>query len=302
MRLKGVITVIIALFIISLVIFYFVPFNTSRFIPVYENNNFSLSNLNNEMQFYPNMRYPSNEVSYKISDCPLKKKNDMNQAFQIVENLTILKFIEVSYNEDISITCQDKVVSQDDMFIAGEGGVNKVIQLRGFNLIKGGEILLIRDSQCSRPNVALHELFHALGFKHSSNPGNIMYNVSDCDQSVSNDIIEKINSLYSLPGEPDLIIEDVSASMKGRFLNVNLSVLNAGFIDAERSVISVYAGDNKVKDLDIPALEAGQGEIITLENIFVPQINVEEITVSSETSFNEVSKENNKIKLKLNNN
>jgi len=253
------------------------------------------------MQFYSNMRYASNEISYKISSCPLQKQNDMTEAFNLLEVQTLLKFNEVPTSEDISITCQDTNVFQNDMFIAGEGGVKKVIQLRDFNIIMSGEILLIRNSECPKPNVALHELLHALGFKHSSNPGNIMYNVSECSQTISRDMIDKINLLYSVPSKPDFIVEDVSASLKGRFLNVNLSLVNAGFQDAGESVISIYAGKDKVKEMDIPALGVGQGEIITLENIFVPQIGVEEITVSSETSFDEISKENNNVKLKIQN-
>jgi hypothetical protein len=299
MGLKGVLVVLAALIMISLLFFYFVPLNTLRFISAPENNNFSLFQLDGNMQFYPNMRYASNNISYKISDCTLQKENNMMDAFSIIENLTSLKFSPVLSNEEISITCQETNRFENDMFVAGEGGATKIVQSRNFNIILNGEILLIRNSECPRPNVAMHELFHALGFEHSSNPSNLMYNVTDCDQTISEDIIARINELYSTPSEPDLTVENVSAVMKGRFLSVNLSVINGGLKKAGDSKIVIYADKNDVKEIDVPALEIGQGELISLENIFVSQLSVNEITVSAETSFSEIDKENNKVKLEI---
>jgi len=106
MGLKGILTIIISLILISSIFFYFIPLNTLEFISVPENNNFSLFQFDEQMQFYPNMRYASNEISYQISNCILQKENDMTNAFAIVENLTSLKFKPVLNDEEISITCQ----------------------------------------------------------------------------------------------------------------------------------------------------------------------------------------------------
>jgi len=301
MGLKGILTIIISLILISSIFFYFIPLNTLEFISVPENNNFSLFQFDEQMQFYPNMRYASNEISYKISNCILQKENDMTNAFAIVENLTSLKFKPVLNNEEISITCQETNRFENDMFVAGEGGATKIIQSKNFNIILQGEILLIRNSECFKPNIALHELFHSLGFKHSANPSNLMYNITDCDQTISNDMIDQINKLYSTESNPDLIIENVSAIMKGRFLSINFSVINGGLNKAEESKLLIYAGKSVIKEMDILPLEIGQGEIIRLENVFVPQINVKNITLFVETSFLEIDKGNNVINLEIKN-
>jgi len=302
MGLKGVLTIFISLLLILLILFYFIPFNTLEFTPSSQENNFSLSSVESGMQFYPNMRYSSNEISYKISGCTLQKENDMTEAFRIVENLTILKFKPVLNNQEISITCEEKNRFDNEMFVAGEGGATKIIQSRNFNIILEGEILLIRSSDCPKPNVAIHELFHALGFIHSSNPKNLMYNISECDQTISQDMLEETNRLYLTKSEPDLIVENVYASIKGRFLSVNLSLVNIGLKACDESKIVIYAGESRVKEMDIPSLDIGQGEIISFENIFVPQLGVKEITISAEASFNEIEKENNKIILEITNN
>ena len=301
MGLKGILTIIISLILISSIFFYFIPLNTLEFISVPENNNFSLFQFDEQMQFYPNMRYASNEISYQISNCILQKENDMTNAFAIVENLTSLKFKSVLNNEEISITCQETNRFENDMFVAGEGGATKIIQSKNFNIILQGEILLIRNSECFKPNIALHELFHSLGFKHSANPSNLMYNITNCDQTISNDMIDQINKLYSTESNPDLILENVSAIMKGRFLSINFSVINGGLNKAGESKLLIYAGKSVVKEMDILPLEIGQGEIIRLENVFVPQINVKNITLFVETSFLEIDKGNNVINLEIKN-
>jgi len=76
---------------------------------------------------------------------------------------------------------------------------------------------LLRKSSCSTPNIAIHELLHALGFKHSSNPENIMYHITQCEQNISKDMIDYINELYAIPSLPDLKLHNTSAKLKGDF-------------------------------------------------------------------------------------
>jgi hypothetical protein len=299
MRLKFIFSLISVLFLISIMLFYFSPFSISNFTPKSENSNFSLNEGNNEMQFYPSMRFPSNEISYQISDCSLQKKNDMQYAFEIMENITNLKFNPVSSNGEISVTCEEKDKYNGELFIAGEGGPRKITAVRDFNVITKGEISLIRQSNCPKPNIALHELLHVLGFKHSDNPNNIMYNVSNCGQTISEDIIQSINKIYSVPSYPDLILENVSGVMKGRFLEVSFFVVNGGLVDAGESSVFIYAGDKLVKEEIIPAVPFNMGIFVPITNIWVSQLNVKELTFVASSDFEEISKDNNKAILEI---
>jgi hypothetical protein len=296
MGFKIILTIISILVLISLLFFYFLPFNTINFISNSGDSNFTLTS--EEMQYYPEMRFPSNEITNQISNCDLQKQNEMQSAFSIMENLTSLKFNSVSSNEEISIKCEERNRYDNGMFIAGEGGPTNISVAGDFYIIYNGEILLIKNSDCSKPNIALHELFHVLGFKHSTNPNNIMYNITSCNQIISDDMIQLINKLYSVPSYPDLAFGNVSAVMNGRFLFLNVTVINKGLSKSGKSTIEVYANENLIKEISVDKLDAGNGEIINLGNIFVSQVNINELNLEIKTNFSEINKDNNKIKLK----
>ncbi len=298
MGFKFILTFIFVLFAIFLIFFYFIPFNTVNFVTKSGNSNFSAVQ-GSEMQFYSNMRFPDSEISYRISGCPLQKEDDMESAFDIMENLTILEFYPVNNNEEISVVCDEKNKISNGLFIAGEGGPVNITVAGNFNVIKKGEILLIKESECPKPNIALHELFHVLGFEHSANPENIMYNISKCNQVTGTDMTELINKLYSAPNYPDMAVNNVSAVMKGKFLDVNLTVINMGLHVSEKSIITIYADGKTIKELNLEPLGIGQGVIISLANIWVPQISIKELDVIVNYDFNEINKDNNKIKLEI---
>ncbi len=289
------------LFLSSLLFFYFfIPYNKIEFYSEPESSNFSLPTYNGEMQFYPNMRYQSKEISYKIgNECTLKKKNDMEIAFDIVENLTILNFYEVAGNEEISIACEEKYITEEGLFIAGEGGPTKIIAGDEFNVIFNGNILLLRESKCPTPNIAIHELFHALGFNHSLNSGNVMYPVSNCNQDIGEDISELINKLYSYPSYPDLSFVNVSANIEGRYLNTNMTIKNIGLRDSEKAEIEIYADEKLVKKIELEPINIGEGRIITLGNIWIFNANIDTLKFIINSDFNELEKENNKVILSI---
>ena len=286
--------------VILLALYWFFPLDSSEFFVKTKETNFTLDN-STDMQFYKNMRFPEPRISYKIdSDCILQKQEDMKRGFDIIEDLTILDFYPVNSNEEISVTCSNKNVrEQGGLFIAGEGGPTKITQGGEFNVIYQGTILLIRDSKCPKPNVAMHELFHVLGFNHSKNPNNLMYPISKCNQEISQDMIDLIDKLYSVPSYADLSFENVSASMNGRFLNTNFTIRNYGFKNATSSKLKLYADGKQIESFDITPVNIGEGRFISLSNIFISQLNINELEYNLETNFPELDKENNIVILEI---
>jgi hypothetical protein len=295
---KKVISFLFFVFVIFLLAFYWIiPIGKINFEE--KSYNFNLENRTGEMQFYTNMRFLEKNISYLIYDCPLSKKNEMEAAFKIIENKTILNFYEVESNEDISITCDSKNRFEDGIFIAGEGGPTNISISGDFNLISHGKILLIRESKCQIPNVAIHELLHVLGFDHSENKNNIMYPYLDCSQTIGEDIPKLINEIYSVESLPDLVFENISAEMNGKFLDLNLSLRNNGLKDSEEVKVKIYSENQFVKEIEFGKLEIGKGKEIRIQNIWIPKIDINQLSFEIIYLYDELKKTNNYLVLKI---
>lgn len=303
MRLGGFFTFIFIFLIISLLLVWaFIPYKTNQFIVVSGGeSNFSLNpNENESMQFYKNMRFPDSKISYRISkECSLQKQNEMEEAFQIIGDKTILYFYPMSNNEEVLVNCEDKIIVEGDLFIAGEGGPTNVTQGQNFNVILRGEILLLKQSSCSEPNVEIHELLHVLGFDHSENPNNIMYPISNCGQSIGEDTINLINKLYSISKNPDLLFIEVSAVMHGRYLDVNMTIKNDGLENSQNATIKIYADNKIIKEFDLDKLNIGYGRVISLKNIGTTKVSIDKLKFTIDYPFEEINKDNNFIELKI---
>lgn len=287
---------LVIFFIIIMVVYWFVPFSQFQF-STNTNPEFNVGNISSEMQFYPNMRYPSSNISYHIdSNCSLRKKTDMTRAFNYLANLTVLNFYSVDNNQEITVSCDDQVKpSGNGYFVAGEGGPTKVIAGDNFYVIFKGKVLLLRSYSCSKPNIEIHELLHALGFNHSKNKNNIMYPISDCSQTLGTEIPQKIDELYSYPSYPDLKVANASAQIDGRYLNLNVSINNIGLNDSTSSKLFVYGDGVKIKEMNIKEIKIGEGLNVKLTNVWIPKRSIEKLNVSVENNGSELSLENNYV-------
>jgi Astacin (Peptidase family M12A) len=285
-----------------LTLYWFLPFNSIEYTSAPINSNFSLnSSTLSQMQFYPNMRYPSPNISFNIDStlCNLNRQDDIKQAMGIIQNLTILKFYSVSSNPEISISCNSKVIVNENYFVAGEGGPTSILETKDFNVITYGQVLLLRDSNCANPNIATHELLHALGFNHSTNPNNVMYPITNCDQTIGQDIPALINSLYSTPSYSDLSFANASAIIHGRYLDTNFSISNNGLNDSNKAILIISADGNQIDSETISPIQIGEGVTLMLKNLWVPSLNVNELEYQINTNFSEINKNDNQIRLEI---
>ena len=254
------------------------------------------------MQFYDNLRYADSKISYRISnDCTLQKREDAVRAFDILENVTILDFYAVNSNEEIFISCSDKQKIKEDFFIAGEGGPVNITKAGDFNVIFYGEVSLIRQSQCANPNVATHEILHALGFDHSTNQNNIMYSVSKCSQVIGEDIPLLLEKLYAVPSQADLVLDEVVPFIHGKYLDVNMSVSNNGFKDAGVAIINIYADDSFVEKIDVSPLQIGFGMKLMLQNVLIKENSFNNLNFVLEYGLPEIDKSNNEVSFEIKN-
>lgn len=296
---NGFLVIIILVLLLS--IYWFIPFKTTEFnLESNSNSNFSINSYEStQLQFYENMRFPDKKITYNIENCPLQRKNDMEWAFEIMEQETVLEFYPVEKDQQITITCEETTKLEGKLFIAGEGGPTNITIAGSLNVIEAGKILLMKDSDCERPNVAIHELLHVLGFDHSKNPKNIMYEISRCDQVIGEDILDFIDSIYAIPSNPDLLFENASASMHGKYLDINFSVRNNGLKDAEESTVKVLADGKEIEEIEIPKIDIGYGRKVSIANLWIKQIDVQKIEFIIENNFEELDKANNKVSFEI---
>ena len=301
--LETILIIIFLIFIVSMLwIYWFTGFGDVQLSKSnIQDSNFSINLTSDNMQFYENLRYSDSKISYRISDkCTLQKKADAERAFEILENKTILDFYSVTSNEEILITCESRQKIKEDYFIAGEGGPVNISKAGQFNVIFNGQVLLIRQSECANPNIALHEILHALGFGHSLNENNIMYEISQCSQTLGDDIPRFIDELYSIPSRPDLAFEEVIPLIHdGKYLDLNMSIKNIGLKNSGKAFVNIYLDNEVFEKIELKELEVGSGMKITIQNLKLKTTNFNEMRFIIETNFEELNKENNEVSFKI---
>ncbi len=260
-------------------------------------------------QFYPNMRFPDKEISYEIEPaCNMQKRREINEAFTLLSEKTILRFHLLESNAQIEIICseiapeekQNEEEGTESYFIAGEGGPTAAINLsNGYYLILSGKASFFRTEECNETKLALHEILHILGFDHSGNPKSIMYPITRCDQSLDNYIIDELNRLYAIPSLPDLAIEKISANKTFYGLSFSISVANSGFSEAQNSRLDIYSDGNKIEEYSLGLIKPGMKKMLDVQNAKLPRKTGNLLFVVSSDKKDELSLGNNKAEVFL---
>lgn len=272
-------------------------------------------NLTSEIiQFYPNMKFNHNNISYHIDDnCDGGKREKILSAFdELKANIPIIDFYPTVSNPDIEIICARGSIAtleteKEKHFIAGEGGAKEIIQTGRFNVITEGIILLYENSEikvvdCEYPNVELHELMHVFGFDHTNNKISLMYPlIESCDQVLDSSITNYLSLLYSQPNLPDLYFEDLKVTKKGRYIDFNLTIKNSGSVDSGPVTLSIIDNGNVIHESDLGFFKLGSGISIFTQNLRLEHLNPDQIVfiIDKNNKIKEIDKNNNIVNIKL---
>lgn len=286
---KAVLTIILIVLIVIVAYLGYDFYDTNFSSILNFNVNYTMlaetPSYNGSLQYFDNMRFSSVNINYKIGqECDLTRRSDMIAAFDYLENKTILRFSESSAAQ-IDVSCsEDEIEQPGNYLVGGRGGANYLIS-SGYNLIPNGSIILYDYDRCQLPLVPLHELLHVLGFNHSSSETSVMYPISSCSQALTNDIVKEIDRLYSIPSLPDLHFSDVSAFIRGSYVNLNFTVRNSGIVDAESVNVSWYAASER-GIFELEEIEAGAGKIFYVTNLKTGKVDELNLSIVSSAELN----------------
>ena len=253
--------------------------------------------------FSERLRFNHNDISFNIEEsCSDTRSASMREAFQIFEDeMGIISFYEVGVNgADISVGCSDDFIALGgDFFAAGEGGPVNITNTSNFKTIQKGKIFLYSDQRCEKPLVELHELLHVFGFDHTLDPKNIMYNISRCDQEITQDMIDLINELYSIKPLADARISELAATKRGKYLDFNITVLNEGLLEIEAISLTLLSDDKVIDTIDLEGIGIGFGRTLRATNLKLPSLGIDTIdfVVDYEEIVEELDENNNLVQM-----
>lgn len=299
-----------ALIMIALLMSYFIYLNLPGETRPLSVTNYNMlddvdSSISSEVkQFVPNMRFNHNQITYSIDEnCEIQKQQRMKQAFDILETETNHISFFPAQDADIKISCSKESMQKTaNTFIAGEGGPSKFLNLSLYPVILEGQILLyedLYDVECETPVVEIHELLHVFGFDHIDDKSSVLYPYFSCDQELNQNIIDSINSLYSIEPKAELFFQNITSTKSGRYLNFEATVENQGLIPAQDIKLIIIENNKEVKTFDMKELKMGSYQKLEVENLRLNSRSSEKVEFKITSSTNEFDLENNKIQLTI---
>ena len=244
------------------------------------------------------MRFDSANISYYLfSDCNAEKKQGMKEALNILKNETgVLDFHEILFYDNnhppqISVYCSEyKKKNQNNSFVAGEGGPDRLLNLSLYPLIISGEVYLYQNNkklECEYPIVELHELLHVFGFDHLNSSSSVLYPYLSCEQRLNNKITARMVEIYEREPLAEIYFEKANVSKGGIYLNFEVEIFNRGLIVAKNVQLDLYEIESykKIGNFSLGDIEPGITKTIKLTNFVLPsnRINRIELRLTSET-------------------
>ena len=234
--------------------------------------------------------------------CSAKKDAEIRSALGTIAENTVLIFYENPDDPELRYLCSEVAPKPEERghFIAGEGGPSKIINTSIYAVILSGKVSLFRSDKCVKPQIALHETLHALGFDHNNaDQDSIMYPITRCQQTLDQYLIDEIDRVYSVESKPDLAIENINANKTGRYLNFDLVVANIGLEDADESIVKVIVDNEEINDFDLGSMSIGTRRFLNVKNLRIPRNTDEIVFIVELTQGSEISTSNNIARLNV---
>ena len=112
-------------------------------------------------------------------------------------------------------------------------------------------------------------------------------------------MVKLIQELYSVEALADLIIKDINATKKGKYLDFNITVLNEGLVGVEDVKLTILADGGIIEVVDMGEIGVGFGRSLSMINLKLPSrgVDVVEFFIDRENVVRELSETNNVAKM-----
>jgi subtilase family serine protease len=114
---------------------------------------------------------------------------------------------------------------------------------------------------------------------------------------IGNEIPKLLNNLYEIPSHPDLSLEEGEARIRGKYLDLNVTIKNRGLVASQKAELKIYVDEEEIKVIDIEPLKVGKGIKFSTKNTWISKISIDKIKIIISSDMEEINKDNNELLL-----